>query len=259
MRRAFVLSVPLLALLLTGCPSRPTVTPAPSPDIVVAQDGSGDYEEIMAAINAADPGDVILVKPGTYEEEVTIDKDRITLLGSGPDKTVIDADGEYAALSLSGDGCHIEGFEMTGGESHGVYVKDGHHTIRRCLVRGNDDRGIYLSSMFGDGSAVIEFCTIVDNDVSGIYSIKDHPKTQIRYCIIAGNGRGIVLDQNDGMMTIEYNVVNNDGEDFDRATEGTGNIVGDPRFVDEDDDNYRLKPNSPARNIDKSGNTAGCF
>lgn len=75
----------------------------------------------------------------------------------------------------------------------------------------------------------------------------------------AGSGRGIVSDDDEGGMTIEYNVLDNENENFDRVPEGEGNIEDDPRFVNQGKGDYRLKKDSPAINIDGEGNTAGCF
>jgi hypothetical protein len=47
-----------------------------------------DYPTIQAAINAAKPGDTVKVLPGTYTEQLIIDKS-ITLLGSGEASTFI--------------------------------------------------------------------------------------------------------------------------------------------------------------------------
>ncbi|MEW6747340.1 MAG: hypothetical protein AB1486_31805 [Planctomycetota bacterium] len=54
---------------------------------IVAKDGSGDFTEIQDAIAAAAPGDLILVKSGTYKG-IIVDKP-LTIVGSGVDRTVV--------------------------------------------------------------------------------------------------------------------------------------------------------------------------
>lgn len=62
-------------------------------DIVVAQDGSGNYKSIQEAINGlpaeAKTQRVILIRKGTYREKLFIDKNFITLRGEDAAKTVI--------------------------------------------------------------------------------------------------------------------------------------------------------------------------
>ena len=57
--------------------------------IVVAKDGSGDYTSIQAAIDAAQAGEEIRVKPGEYRERVVIDKSGLHLAGESRDDVVI--------------------------------------------------------------------------------------------------------------------------------------------------------------------------
>ena len=62
-------------------------------EIVVAQDGSGNFKTIQEAINSL-PADakaqrIILIKNGTYKEKIFIDKNFITLKGEDPVKTII--------------------------------------------------------------------------------------------------------------------------------------------------------------------------
>jgi hypothetical protein len=55
---------------------------------VVAQDGSGEFETISEAVRAADDGDMILVRPGTYVESIRIQED-ITLRGDGDRRDIV--------------------------------------------------------------------------------------------------------------------------------------------------------------------------
>lgn len=66
--------------------------------VVVAKDGSGDYRTVTEAVTAA-PGKgrfIIYVKRGIYKEKVRIEKEDITLIGEGKDRTVIIGDDSVA-------------------------------------------------------------------------------------------------------------------------------------------------------------------
>ncbi|MEO0086219.1 MAG: right-handed parallel beta-helix repeat-containing protein, partial [candidate division WOR-3 bacterium] len=178
---------------------------------------------------------------------------------SGPGRSVIDAGGNYAAVKFLGEGHGISGFTIRGGSSHGVYVPAGRHHVQRCLITGNGDRGIYLSTMSGDGRATIDHCTIVDNEVSGIYDANEGPGTKVTSCIIARNGRGISFDgKKDETIVVSYSCLNNrdtNNDDFD----GAGNITSDPKFVNPAKGDYRLKAGSPCKGTGADGSDMGCF
>ena len=256
-----LLAAAVLCLAGVQCAKQQTIAAQPRADIVVDDDGPADFESISDALDEADNGDVILVKPGTYEEEVEFDSDQknITLLGSGPGKTIIDADDEYAVVTLKGNGHRVSGFTLRGAESHGVYVPDGKHKVDYCLIVDNGDRGIYLSTLSGRGRARIDHCTIADNEVSGIYSVKDDDETTISNCVIANNGRGIVTDEDEGGIKITRSCVSNKGEDFDRVDEGDDNITDDPEFKNPEDSDYRLAKGSPCLGAGSDGTNMGCF
>lgn len=255
-----LLTAVVLCLAGLQCARQTTVVPTQA-DIIVDAEGSTDYETISDALEDADDGNVILVKPGTYEEEVEFASEQrnITLLGFGPEETVIDADGEYAGVTLRGDGHRVSGFTVRGAESHGVYVPDGKHEVDYCLIVENGDRGVFLSTMSGRGRARINHCTIVGNEISGVYSVKDDEETAISDCIVAFNGRGIVSDEDEGGMEVTDNCVFNEGEDFDRVTEGEGNITEDPEFEGREAGNYRLAKGSPCLGAASGAKNMGCF
>lgn len=66
-------------------------SPAGNADVVVAKDGSGDFQTVAAAVAAAKGGGrfVIYVKAGVYSENVEIKAKNVMLVGDGIGKTVI--------------------------------------------------------------------------------------------------------------------------------------------------------------------------
>ena len=105
---------------------------------IVAQDGSGDFTTITEAVAMAKDGDTILVRPGTYDEAITIDKD-ITLMGDGEDASEVvvhipedgpradwlgmkyafwlqDADASLSKLTIHGPGSRVSAFVVEGGD-----------------------------------------------------------------------------------------------------------------------------------------------
>jgi pectin methylesterase-like acyl-CoA thioesterase len=76
-------------------------------DATVAQDGSGDYTTVAAAVAAAPAGaasHVIGIKPGTYRELLTVDKPNVTLLGATGDASDVVITYDNAAGTPKPDG-----------------------------------------------------------------------------------------------------------------------------------------------------------
>lgn len=78
--------------------------------IIVAQDGTGDFTTIQAAVNACPDNGTIIVKPGVYNENVRVIGKAVHISGSGKDKCMLAYDTvnylyvplEIAAGSVSG-------------------------------------------------------------------------------------------------------------------------------------------------------------
>ena len=78
----------ILAIAVNLTDSDPVPPGQVSATHVVAADGSGDFETIQAAVDAAVAGDTIAILPGTYTEAIVIDKDLI-LFGEGPREEIV--------------------------------------------------------------------------------------------------------------------------------------------------------------------------
>jgi len=238
-----------IALALVGCAAHVETTPVrivPVGRLVVSQDSSTQFATISSAIDSARDGDTVFVMPGEYREVVKVSKLRhITLLGADPATTIIDASDQYSAIELRTDSNRISGLTLRNADSHGIWVRDGQQSIDHCLIVGNGDRGVYLSSFAGHAYAAITHCTVVDNGEVGVHAARDDSSTMITDCIIAFNKRGVVTDQPEGKLVVRRNCLFGNGVDFDRVTPGDSNVLRDPRFVDRANGDFRLKKSSP--------------
>jgi parallel beta-helix repeat protein len=111
-----------------------------SGEVLVVRDG----ESIQAAVQAAEPGAVIKVMPGTYRETVYIDKDDITLSGviERGRYPVLEGEGtRNDAILYSGNGVTVENFYISHYKGNGVMGQAGNNfVIRNNIVV---DTGVY--------------------------------------------------------------------------------------------------------------------
>ena len=120
-------------------------------DIKVDDDGSADYSKIQDAIDAANEGDVILVKSGIYKETITISKS-IKLIGENKENTIIDGDIKTGLLKkyttvveITSDNFYISNFTIQnakGIDGKGIFVlkelgslKSNNVTISNNIIR----------------------------------------------------------------------------------------------------------------------------
>ena len=133
--------------------------------LVVAQDGTGDYATIQAAVDAVSEGEeaTIRVKAGTYTELVKIgtrqkqSTKKISLIGEGMSQTIItESKGknnigsgkdvrDYATLAVFADDFYAQDLcvQNTGGSAAGqalaLFVSGDRQTFYHCRVAGYQD------------------------------------------------------------------------------------------------------------------------
>ncbi|KAG4101326.1 pectin lyase-like protein [Neocallimastix lanati (nom. inval.)] len=145
--------------------------------LIVAKDGSGKYKTVQAAINAlsssANSERVIYIKNGTYKEQVTINKNYVTLIGQNKDKVVITynlnndktgSSSECATVKVKAD--HFKAFENTQApalysygnqhffQNYTLLSYRGTHYFKNCYIRGVTD------FIWGAGRAVFDGCSL---------------------------------------------------------------------------------------------------
>ena len=234
------------------------------------------YSTIQLAINSAQAGDTVLVRPGNYYETPIV-KANIFLIGSGYNSTFINGGGignsTGSVIQIDGNGCTIEGFTIENanlnywnnlgagidGNSFGLTAIN--NRIRNCRI------GIRLYNNLSD-SSIVERNIIQDNlGLCGI--IVSWAKAQIINNTVYNNARGIqyyystpniinnivtnnyeygIVSFDSIVTTIRYNDVFNNGINYSFIPDQTGingNIAMDPLFVNDTLRDFNLTINSP--------------
>ena len=133
-----------------------------------------DHATIQEAVDAAAPGDLILVGPGTYEEAVTVETDELTIRGLDRNEVILDGGFELdnGIRVVGANGVAVEnmtarnytnnGFFWTESEGYrasyvttyrigdyGVYAFDSTHgVIEHSYASGSPDAGFYIGQCY---------------------------------------------------------------------------------------------------------------
>jgi Holliday junction resolvasome RuvABC ATP-dependent DNA helicase subunit len=109
----------------------------------VAPRGRGAHRTLTAAVRAARAGDTVLVAPGEYRENLTVDRSLTLMTEHGPGSVVLLSDDEETpALTVTARTCAVHGFAVRGGDTAGSYtpavlVLDGSAlALHDCAVSG---------------------------------------------------------------------------------------------------------------------------
>jgi hypothetical protein len=223
---------------------------------------------IQHAIGLTGSGDTIIVAPGTYTENISLDND-ITLISEDqhPKSTIIDGGEITTAVTVENDNSTIQGFTITGGDGTtggGVYCNNNSNPIiRNCIISNNHAQlggGVYIT---GSSHVTIENCTIVCNTAEngngrGVHLVGYNSTANIKNSIVWGDATYYEIMCSDWNYKENYIIVTySDVEDnisgicvWDDET----NICVDPLFVDpngtdniscNEDDDYHLQLSSP--------------
>lgn len=171
-------------------------------------------ESIQDAVNRAIPGDTIRVMPGVYHESISVDLDRITLIGatdaqSNPSRPVFDGKDILSdAVIATGSDFHIENFDVKNYTANGVVVQHAFRPLFRNLrVDKTGLYGVYPVSCTG--------VTIEDVEASGIADaaiyVGQSRDIAVRRCKAHDSVTGIEIENSINAVVEENEVTNNTG------------------------------------------------
>lgn len=200
---------------------------------------------INRAIDRADPGDILRIHRGRYDEIITVDKP-LTLIAVGDDRVTID--GECAptfTIAVRADNVTLDGLRVrgatyaevdfsfqTGGKAKDLVVRDtcdaeyginvyqsGPTLLIGNRTRGFSDAGLYVGAITFTGTGAVRVKAnesldnnrgaIIEDSIPGSVSVINnviHDNTSQGF----GSPTGIFLHRSDG-ITIRGNTVMNNG------------------------------------------------
>lgn len=192
-------SLVVCAMLIAGLSET-----AAAKTLCVNSSGSNScYKTIQSAVNAASPNDIIKVAAGTYKENVTVWK-AVSLLGAGPEWTIIDATSLAHGIFVDGWDHHglnnvtIAGFKIENALYEGVLVVSATDvTIRANAVVNNDavPGASFTGALTGcpnqPGSGVYE--TDETGDCGGAIHLVGAANSTLSDNYITGNADGVLI------------------------------------------------------------------
>lgn len=192
----------LVFAVFANCVSAATLTVDPS--------GSGDHTTITAAVGSASSGDTIIVKPGTYNEDIIVSTNNLTIMSESddPDNTIVQATAtSNDVFKITSDNVTLKGVKLTKGKNGVLLDTVNNCIISNCVASQGTSSGINV--YFSDD------CKIINNKATSntVYGISVGYSD---YCNVSGN---TVFDNNDhgiivsgAMYTkIDDNIIYNNG------------------------------------------------
>lgn len=185
----------------------------------------GDFAQIHDAVQAASAGDTVLVAAGTFTDcthptegaestpACVIMKSGVTLIGAGPDQTIIDAQGLGRGIFIENvSDCGIEDLQVTGAFAEiygaGVLIRnvDASVVLEDLRVTGNLDGGVICIDA---AHPVLRNLEIDNNEAKqgGGLSIEEGSSPRVENCDIHDNlapsGAGVFI-RTECMPTLEF-------------------------------------------------------
>ena len=174
---------------------------------------SNDPNAVQTAVDAASPGDKLLISSGDYTEEVIISTNGLQLVGCGGatgDRPVFrpvvsgTGNGMFAA---SVDGLHFQSLVFDDIENNGIFVTDANGVSFRDVIAEGRLNSTYGVFPVQSNNVLIETSTANEVDDAGLY-VGQCTNITVRYSRAEGNVAGIEIE-NSGSAFVHNNYLTN--------------------------------------------------
>jgi len=186
--------------------------------------GNAAYSTIGSAVAAASAGDTVKVCPGTYPEDVVVDK-TLTLIGQD---ATIDATGQDNGVQVLASGVTVQGFTVENAVGEGILVGQtplpkgvtpldiGDVTIEGNTVVNNDQGNPAGDELTNSPYAQCNAANEIPGDCGeGVHLLSVHDST-VTGNVVTGDSGGILLTDENGATfsnTISSNTVSDNLHD----------------------------------------------
>ncbi|MFW3145959.1 MAG: Ig-like domain-containing protein [Thermoplasmatota archaeon] len=126
----------------------------------VGGSGGNNYTTVQDGINASADGDLVLVHPGLYIENVVVNRS-VVLRGEGF-PTIRARDNDHASVRIESDGVTIEGFNVTGSgygmllNASGADIRDVHFFRNDVHLRWEKDYNNVTSDIMANAASITD-------------------------------------------------------------------------------------------------------
>lgn len=169
----------------------------------------GDFTSIQAAIDAAEPGDRIVVREGTYGESLRLSK-VLEIIGEGDRERILVTTAKADTLHCDAPMARIAGSRFraeAGGENVGIWINAGKAEIVDCVV---ESLALACVHMEGSGTApTLRRCVLRDGAEGGLL-VQEGAQPVAEDCTFTGHAQfGVQVEGRSTHATLRRSVAAN--------------------------------------------------